>query len=52
VFPIVVPTLRDRREDIRPLAERFLRTYSATEGKPIRGIAPEAMEMMQTYRWP
>jgi DNA-binding NtrC family response regulator len=50
VFPIVVPTLRDRREDIRPLDERFLRTYSATEGKPIRGIAPEAMEMMQTYR--
>ncbi|MBT4710970.1 MAG: sigma-54-dependent Fis family transcriptional regulator [Alphaproteobacteria bacterium] len=52
VFPIVVPTLRDRRDDIQPLAERFLRTYAATEGKPIKGITPDAMDMMQAYRWP
>ena len=52
VFPIVVPTLRDRREDIRPLAERFLRSYSVTEGKNIKGIATDAMELMQAFRWP
>ena len=52
VFPIVVPTLRDRHEDIRPLAERILRTYSATGGKNIKGIAADAMELMLAYRWP
>ena len=50
--PIVVPTLCDRHEDIRPLAERILRTYSATGGKNIKGIAADAMELMLAYRWP
>ncbi len=52
VFPIVIPTLRDRREDIPPLAERFLGTYAVTEGKPIKGFTPEVMDLILGYHWP
>jgi DNA-binding NtrC family response regulator len=52
VFPIAVPPLRERREDIEPLVRHFLARFSATEGKAIRGVAAEAMQLLLDYHWP
>ncbi|MEQ9641216.1 MAG: sigma-54 dependent transcriptional regulator [Alphaproteobacteria bacterium] len=52
VFPIAVPPLRDRREDIEPLVRHFLARFSATEAKPIRGVGQDAMQLLLDYRWP
>jgi sigma-54 dependent transcriptional regulator, acetoin dehydrogenase operon transcriptional activator AcoR len=52
VLHISVPPLRDRPEDIRPLAERFLRKYSAEHGRQLRTIGPDALLALQSYRWP
>ena len=48
---IDLPPLRQRREDILPLAEGFLRRYAAKYGKPIEGFDPEASRAMQEYPW-
>ncbi len=52
VIPIHLPPLRDRREDIPPLADHFLAKYRAQMDKPITGISGEAMEYLTTYDWP
>ncbi len=52
VIPIHLPPLREKREDIRPLAEHFLRKYSQSLGKPVRGISEEALECLESYDWP
>ncbi len=52
VFPIRVPPLRERREDIPLLAEHFLKRYSAELGKPAAGFSQQAMELLQAYDWP
>lgn len=52
VFPIVMPPLRDRKEDIADLANHFLRIYARKTGKLVRGIAPKVLEDMQHYHWP
>ncbi|MYZ50378.1 sigma-54-dependent transcriptional regulator [Propylenella binzhouense] len=53
VFPIWVPPLRDRREDIPELARHFLARFAAEEGKPgLAGIAPEALDLLVAYDWP
>jgi transcriptional regulator with PAS, ATPase and Fis domain len=52
VVMIKVPPLRERREDIPLLVEHFLRRYSAAYKKPIRGVAPSAMERMMALPWP
>ena len=52
VLPIAIPPLRERREDIIPLAERFLEDFSKDLGKEIRKIEPEAIEAMEEYDWP
>jgi Nif-specific regulatory protein len=52
VFPIRVPPLRERREDIPRLAEHFLKRYCAELGRPVAGFAQHAMELLQTYDWP
>lgn len=52
VIPIHLPPLRERREDIPPLAMNFLAKYSEETKRPIRGIAPEAMELLLRYHWP
>ncbi|ADZ69300.1 sigma-54-dependent transcriptional regulator [Polymorphum gilvum] len=53
VFPIWIPPLRDRTEDIPALVRHFLARFAAEEGKPqVSSVAPEALAMLQAYAWP
>jgi formate hydrogenlyase transcriptional activator len=52
VFPIEVPPLRERREDIRLLVEYFIDRYASREGKKIRHIDRKSMDSLQFYPWP
>jgi len=52
VFPIRVPPLRERREDIPLLAKHFLERYGSELGKPAAGYSQQAMELLQAYDWP
>jgi DNA-binding NtrC family response regulator len=52
VFPISVPPLRLRTEDIAELARHFLARIAAEEGKRVRAIEPEALALLAAYRWP
>ncbi|RMD95347.1 MAG: sigma-54-dependent Fis family transcriptional regulator, partial [Calditrichaeota bacterium] len=52
VFPIRLPALRERKEDIPLLAAHFLEKFSKQEGKEIEGIAPDALELLMNYNWP
>ena len=52
VFPIMVPPLRDRAEDIPELIRHFLVRFAAEEGKRIRSMSAETMQMLSRYRWP
>jgi DNA-binding NtrC family response regulator len=47
-----LPPLRDRRDDLAPLAEHFLRRYAARYRKPIVGLEPEAVAAMESHAWP
>lgn len=52
VFPIQLPALRDRREDIPILANHFLATLSESVGKRVIGFTPAALSIMSDYSWP
>ena len=52
VFPIALPPLRDRREDIPLLVEHFLEKHARDAGKRITRVEPEAMEALSTHGWP
>ena len=52
VIPIQLPPLRERRDDISLLAEHFVRKISAELGKVVRGVSPEALAILESYRWP
>jgi two-component system response regulator HydG len=52
VFPIFLPALRDRKEDILPLAYHFLRYHANKEKKVITDLAAPFVTAMQTYSWP
>jgi DNA-binding NtrC family response regulator len=52
VFPIHIPPLRDRREDIPALVKFFLEIYSRKFSRDFSMIDPEALEMLAGYRWP
>ncbi|WP_425089550.1 sigma 54-interacting transcriptional regulator [Stappia sp.] len=53
VFPLWLPPLRDRREDIPDLVRHFLARFVAEEGRPhITSVAPDAVAMLQAYDWP
>jgi Nif-specific regulatory protein len=51
-FPIRVPPLRERREDIPLLAGHFLQRYAKEMGKAVGGFSQQAMELLQGYDWP
>ncbi|TYL93972.1 AAA domain-containing protein [Bradyrhizobium rifense] len=52
VFPIEVPPLRERREDIPFLAWTFVKEFGNSMGKPIEEIAEESMDALREYLWP
>jgi transcriptional regulator with GAF, ATPase, and Fis domain len=52
VFPIHVPPLRDRSEDIPILADYFLRRAAPRLGRHFHGIEPSSMQRLQQFRWP
>jgi len=52
VFPIRVPPLRERKDDIPLLVEHFLAKYGREFGKEVRGIGPAAIELLRHYDWP
>ncbi|MBT8495986.1 MAG: sigma-54 dependent transcriptional regulator [Deltaproteobacteria bacterium] len=52
VFPIQLPRLADRREDIPLLADHFLRIHRKNLGKQVGGFSPEAMAQLSSYRFP
>ncbi|CAI8958335.1 sigma-54 dependent transcriptional regulator [Pseudomonas sp. fls2-241-R2A-110] len=52
VFPIPLPALRERAEDIAPLARHFAHTLGAAAGKRFTGFSAEALQAMASYSWP
>ena len=52
VFPMTLPPLRARHEDVAELARAFLSRFAAEEGKRIRGITAEALALLAQYSWP
>src|SRR6201996_6802098 len=52
VFPIMLPPLRERREDIPPLAEQFVRKFAARHGKSIHHISEELLNVLKRHEWP
>ena len=52
VVSIVLPPLRERREDIRPLAERFIAQAQNEHGRRIRAVEPEWFARLEAYDWP
>lgn len=52
VFPITLPPLRDRREDINLLIYHFLDEYKRRTGKFVGGLSKEAREALENYHWP
>lgn len=52
VVPIVVPPLRERREDIPALVQHFMKTHVEEQGLRMKEVSPEAMAVFQQYEWP
>jgi transcriptional regulator with PAS, ATPase and Fis domain len=52
VFPLEVPPLRNRKEDIPLLVQYFVDRYATKAGKRITGIAKRSLELLQSYTWP
>ena len=52
VFPIRVPPLRERRDDIPDLVRHFLQRFGRRMGKPVAGISPATLQLLCEYHWP
>lgn len=52
VFPIGLPPLRDRSEDIEALTNFFIQKYSRNTGRNVRKIAPKVIQQLRSYTWP
>jgi DNA-binding NtrC family response regulator len=52
IFPITIPPLRERREDIPQLAEYFLNEFRRHQGKPLPGLSQAALDLMLAHEWP
>ena len=51
-FPIVLPPLRERREDLPQLVDHCLRQHAERHGEPVKGVHPHAMRRLLAYDWP
>ncbi|MEQ1567771.1 MAG: sigma 54-interacting transcriptional regulator [Myxococcota bacterium] len=49
---LVVPPLRDRSTEIRPLVQHFLAESNRVNGRSVKGVTPDAMALLERYRWP
>jgi transcriptional regulator with GAF, ATPase, and Fis domain len=52
VYPIRIPPLRERVDDIEPLAEHLLKRFAALHGKPVTRFTDRALGAMRSYQWP
>jgi formate hydrogenlyase transcriptional activator len=52
VFPITLPPLRERQDDVRLLVEHFVRNFAERQGKTIEHIPDEVIEVLKSYSWP
>jgi DNA-binding NtrC family response regulator len=52
VFPVMVPSLRDRAGDIAPLARHFIERFAAEEHKQVSGLTPQASQLLEKFNWP
>jgi PAS domain S-box-containing protein len=52
VFPIEIPALREREEDILLLVEYFVHRYGRKAGKRIKGVSQKTLKLLQSYTWP
>jgi DNA-binding NtrC family response regulator len=52
IFPITVPPLRERMEDMPKLVRSFIARFAAEEGKRVRAVSGEAMRLIAAYHWP
>jgi formate hydrogenlyase transcriptional activator len=52
VFPVTLPPLRERRQDIRPLMDHYVEMFSCRMGKPIDTIPDEFINAFESYSWP
>ncbi len=52
VFPIFVPPLRDRKDDVPALTRHFISRFAIEEHKPVAGLTPEAADLLERYSWP
>ena len=52
VVPIVIPPLRERKEDIPLLVEHFVKKYNDENNKKVKGLSPDTLEWMVRYEWP
>ncbi len=52
VFPIEAPPLRERKEDLPALVQRFIARFNAEEGRNVRGASPATMQMLMNCDWP
>src|SRR6201995_5020908 len=52
VFPVLLPALRDRANDIQPLARFFIERFAAEENKPVAGLTAQASQLLERFNWP
>ncbi|HEV2387771.1 MAG TPA: sigma-54 dependent transcriptional regulator [Candidatus Acidoferrales bacterium] len=52
VVAIDIPPLRERKEDIPPLAQFFVERFARESGKPVQGLTPAALEILMNFHWP
>ena len=52
IFPITIPPLRERREDIQQLSEHFLNNFRQHQGKQLPGLSQAALDLLLTHDWP
>jgi two-component system nitrogen regulation response regulator NtrX len=52
VIPVVVPPLRDKKEDIPLLVQHFVEQFCDENGKPVKHVSPEAMSILENHDWP